>query len=134
MISSKLFLVAERVIRDSESGSISIINILDDIAAESYPILIHKVVAISYLQKTDTDSGKQTLQFQLFNNSTQIGDHQIKVDFRGKNHTKAIIELGGIPLSEPGKASFVLKFEETELNSYSINLVLREEIRVSTQE
>lgn len=133
MISSKLFLVADRVIKDSETNNLSIINILDDITAEAYPLLIHKLTIVSFVTK-EKENDKVTLGFKVLNNDTKIIEHQIKVDFRGKNKTRAIIQLGVLPIQEAGQIHFILTDEQgNEIDRYSINLRLREEIKVITE-
>lgn len=134
MISSKVLLVADRAIRDSESGNLSIINILEDIVAESFPILIPRFTVVAFLLKDKNDDSKQTIKFHLKNNDNVLGEHIIKVDFKDKNLTRAIIELGSIPFKESGFAKFVLCTEDCkhEIDNYTINLSLREEISVKT--
>ena len=131
MIRSKLFIVADRAIRDSDSGNLSIINILDDISAEAFPVIIPRLTIVGFVIKDSEDSDTPSLRFKLLNNEKTIGDHHIKVDFRGKNKTRAIIQLGGIPIPEPGELHFILTNEkEEEIDRYTINLRLREEIKV----
>lgn len=133
MISSKLFLVADRVIKDSETNNLSIINILDDITAEAYPLIIHKLTIVSFVTK-EREEDKVSLGFKILNNDTKIIEHQIKVDFRGKNKTRAIIQLGVLPIQEAGQIHFILTDEQgNEIDRYSINLRLREEIKVITE-
>ena len=134
MITSKVLLVADRAIRDNETGNLSIINIIEDITAESFPILIPRLTIVAFIHKEQDDNSKPNLRFKLLNNETSIGDHSIKVDFREKNRTKAIIQLGTVPIREPGIAHFILTDAEgNEIDKYSINLNLREEIKVTTE-
>lgn len=133
MIRSKLLLCADKVIRDADGGSLSIINIMDDITAESFPVLIHRFSIINFLiRDTFEDLDKPIINLQIFNNDFLIADHQLKVDFRGKLITRSIIQLVGIPLTEPGQAHFVIiDNEQKELDRYSINLQLRQSIEIS---
>jgi len=135
MIKSKLFVVADRAIRDSESGNLSIINILDDVIAEAYPLLIARLTIIAFIEKTKKSAdNKINLKFIIKNNRLLIGNHTIKVDFRDKEKTRAIIQLNGVPFHEPGKAQFLLTTEEDkEIDSFIVNLKLRNEIKVTTE-
>ena len=84
MIQSKLLLCADKVIREADTGGVSIIGILDDIAAESFPVLIHRFSIINFLIKDEGDSEKPNLVLQVFNNEKMISTHQLKIDFRGE--------------------------------------------------
>lgn len=132
MLKCNLLFVAEKAIIDRDNSNLSIINVFDDIAAESYPILFHNFTIIAYLEKDDTDTeDKQTVGFKMFNNSFQVVEQKIKIDFRGKHKSRAIIQFTGIPFNEPGKASFlVMDAHENTIGEYSISLSLIEKVTV----
>lgn len=133
MIESNLILCAEGVIRDAETNNISIFNILEELTAESYPILIQKSALFTVLTKEEDDPDKPDLKFLLFNNDELVNEHKLKVDFRGKTKSRTIIRLGGIPFHNPGKAHFkVIDSDENEIAKYSINLKLREDVEVTS--
>lgn len=130
MIRSKLLLCADRAIRDTDGGNLSIINILDDITAESFPVLIHRFSVINFLIKeTAEDPDKPSIRLKVYNNDKIVGDHQLKIDFRGKLKTRSIIQLGGVPLTEPGQAHFIITDNDgNEMDRYTINLHLRQAV------
>ena len=134
MITLQSLLVADRAIRDSETGNLSIINILEDITAEAFPILIPRLTVVAFINKETNDDSTQILHLKICNNENIISNNQIKVDFREKNKSKVIIQLGTLPINELGKVHFILEnINRVELERYSIGLKLREEITVTSE-
>lgn len=134
MINSKFIIVGENIIKDAESNNISVINILEDISAESFPILIQKMAILIYFEKESHDDDKPTLVLKVSNNNKILVEHTIKADFRGKNKNRNIIKFGGILFPEPGDA----KFEIIDTNNdnqivckYLLTLKLRTPVKVA---
>ena len=132
MIDSKFILCAESVIRDAETNNISIINILESISAESYPIMIQRSALYTVLTREEGDDESPDLKFVLYNNDDVIKEHKLRVNFRGKNKTRTIIRLGGLPFDNPGEAHFAVFIDDRELGRYSIELNLRDEVEVTS--
>lgn len=134
MIQSKFLICAEKAIRDADGGALSIINILDDIIAESFPVLIHSFAVIQFLVKSSPDdSDKPNIRLKVLNNETVLIDHLLKIDFRGKLKSRSIIQFGGLQIIEPGQAHFVLyNSDDAEMDRYTLNLTLRQPTTLQT--
>jgi len=128
-----MILVAENVIKDSDTSNISVINIYEDLTVESFPIIIQRLTIIIFLEKQQDDPDIFNTKLKVTNNQETLLNHEIKVDFRGKNKNRAIIRFGGIMFPNPGFVRFtVYDNDEKEICFYNINLRIREDIKVTS--
>ncbi|WEK35146.1 MAG: hypothetical protein P0Y53_21870 [Candidatus Pseudobacter hemicellulosilyticus] len=126
MIRSTLLLCAEKAMRDADNDNLSVFNILDDVIAAGFPITLNRLSIVNFFSREDGDPEKVAVELNIFNNDQLIGEYQVKIDFRGRLKTRAIIQFGSFELAGPGITRFVIMDNERkQLSDYSICLIER---------
>lgn len=121
-------LMAERVIRDAETGAVSIINILESIQIEALPI-ISRASAYAYIEKEESDSGdKFEINILIKNNDKEMASHTLKIDFQGKSKTRLMLNFNGIVIEQPGVLSLDLFLSKVHLGRFAVNIELRKNV------
>jgi len=131
MIRSTLMAVSESIVKDSDSNSISILNIIEDVVLESFPIVMPKFATTVFFQKDGTDPDIFNLTLFVRNNNTLLIQHPMRLDFKGKTRNRAIVRFGGILLNEMGTLRFSVEDGTSEICTYTISLTLRDNVQVA---
>lgn len=116
MITGKLMVVAEGVVRDVETNLVSIHNIVDELAAEGFPLFVNKLTALTVLERTATDN--QAFQGTMV---VTIGDLKlarapIAVSFLDSMRANVILRVQGLVIPNPGEVTFTL-YEANSIGS-----------------
>ncbi len=122
MIRGKMGLCAESVVRDAETNSISVFNILEDIAASVFPLFLQKLVFFALLERDEEDPAEYDLRFVVEHPSQDLFNASFHIDFQGRLRTRAIVNLQGLVIPAPGPITFRLRSESDELASYTIGV------------
>jgi len=113
---------AEGIILDSRTNNISAFNILESLASPGFPLFIQKMFFFSLLlYEIETDEGA-VLKLVVKNNDQLLIDIPTSANFKKKNRTRQIVQIGGMAIPTTGTLSFHLMKEANELCSYSIEV------------
>ena len=104
----KLCLVAEGVVRDAETNSVSVYNILEGIAANGFPILVQRMAFLALFERDESEPEAHTGQFTVSLGDNQLLTGEQHIHFRGKLRTRSIVRIQGILFPSPGEATFAL--------------------------
>lgn len=132
MLTSKFILVAESVIKDSDLNSISILNIIEDIMVESFPIGIQKFAVVIFFDKDVNDPDTSSVTLVVKNNDNTLMNQSLRLDFKGKHRNRTIIRIGALIIPSSGTLSFSIIEGDREVCSYAIPLQLRENVQVTS--
>jgi hypothetical protein len=118
------FVCCEQVIQDVRHNSMSLINLLEDIAAPSFPMAMGRLTAYGFLEKESSDREVQVGRLRATINDQQIADLEVNFDFQGKPRTRIIGELQGFPILAPGRLKFAILAGDplTELGEWVIHV------------
>ena len=122
----KYGLVAESVVIDQQTNRVSVINILESIAAHAFPVAIYKLVCIFHLQKDEDDPESIELLVKITSGETQLTQLPVTANFRGKPNTRNIAEVGGLVILQPGELKVSLFQEQTLLGEWTLQVTLLE--------
>lgn len=102
MISCALAVCAETVVIDRLSNSISVINILEAISVESFPIVLPRVFCLFELTRDNEDPLQLPglVTFRL--GETELVRAPYEVDFQGTLRTRSVMNIQGLVISGPG--------------------------------
>lgn len=92
----------EDIIRDAETNSISIINLIEDINAEGFPAFIPKLAIFALIEKESGDPETSQGQIKLKNNDNVLFTFDIQYGFENKPRTRNIIKFNGLAVPSPG--------------------------------
>lgn len=122
------FITCEQVIRDSEKGTISLINIIDNVIFDQLPGAINKLSFAIKFELEDVSSSKEQLNFSLSltdPNGAKIGQEDddkkktIPMPLESGDKVKTYgmaLEINSINAKEPGKYTVELVEEEEDLS------------------
>ncbi len=124
MLKFILFIASESASIDRVSNNLSVFNIIEDIAAQSFPFAIPKITVTVLLSREDTDPNDYEGTVTVLNNTQTLHSFKIPMRFEDKLHSRLNIQLGGLPVSSPGMLSFKLHVEPGDLHvEYSIKVL-----------
>lgn len=107
MINSRCLVVGTRVIRDGEDNKISVIDVLDSIVVESFPVVIPRTSIAWFLYRDSIDEPPNytgTLSLSIGEQTLQT--FPIQGSFEDKLNTRLTVVIGGMVLDRPGKLCF----------------------------
>jgi len=124
MYKTSLFLVAQGKSIDAETQAVSVFNILEDASAIGFPIVIAPIIIVGFLSREHEDSNAPTFQLQIELNNTLLMQFPMSVQFGDKLRTKTFASMQGLVVPNAGALTFRLKFGNTQLASYEMNVIL----------
>lgn len=120
MVKSEIMLAAENIIQDRETRTISAINIIEALNADGFPTMIPRIFIFNLLQFTDVAEESIILSFLVYINDKELFKQELKFNIDKKKRTRAVINLKGLVISEPGTLKFLVIHEGQEIDSYMI--------------
>jgi hypothetical protein len=117
------FLVCRSVQEDKNTGEMSFINVIEDIAPEAYPLQIPKAIAVSlwnFQPGEETTEYQATLVIKLPGNVHGI---PFPMNFsKGVNRCKAIQGVIDIPLDAPGDLIFEVLLNSAHQATHTVKV------------
>lgn len=122
MPSALLCLIAKGVIRDADTNNLSVFNILEQVGAQGFPLLIQEAAVLAVWRRAQDEGQQFAFDFALRNNDRVIIARRIDVNFAGAELNRTIIRLGGILAQEPGVLVAQFAHNGQVVASYQIHL------------
>ncbi|MEW5844393.1 MAG: hypothetical protein AB1775_14130 [Bacteroidota bacterium] len=119
MLTPKLCLIAEGVIRDAVSNNISIYNILEGITAQGFPFFFQHLDFLVLWEKEEVDPVIYEGSLLVKNNDDILISDKFKIDFEKKQKNRSIVNINGLLVKKPGTLTASLIFDGVEAK-YSI--------------
>jgi hypothetical protein len=113
-------LCCEDIIRDAESNSISIHNIIEEINGEGFPMLIPKFCIFLFIEKQSGDNDNTEANLFIKLNSNLLHSFPMAINFQGKSKTRNNIKIGGLPITELGVLTIEITHQSTVLANIEI--------------
>mgnify|MGYP006285360515 CR=1 FL=1 len=100
---------ANRVLVDSKTSQVSIIDLYEKLQASGFPVVIPKLSLLFYIsrEKSDPETCSPTLTCRC--DGDEILTTVLNVDFCGEEVTRVVIALDNFTISKPGLLSANLK-------------------------
>jgi hypothetical protein len=115
MIRARFILVAETVIRDTETDQVSIISLFEGVSAERFPLFIPKLTVLVMLERDASDPPDGASRLTVSLGSRALASGEIQLDFGAKLRNRVIINFSGLLIPEPGAVSFAFGIRESEV-------------------
>lgn len=119
----ELIICAEKILKEANSDNVSVINLMEDFYAESYPAFISKAALLIVGVKESGDTDNFSLPIKVKNNDKDIVTGNVAVDFMGKEKSNTIVNITSLPIQEEGSVNFIIynKMDPPiEIGKYSI--------------
>lgn len=124
MYRSNLLLLAESVVRDADTNSVSVFGIMDSIVAAGFPLFIQRAAILLLLERVAEDSA--TADFVV---KVTLGDHELAtvkatVEFLDKLLNRTIVRINGFVVPSEGTLRVDL-YRDSEVLATFRSLVFR---------
>ena len=98
----KALICAEGVSVDIATKQLSIFNILEQIGAIQFPVMMGNLCVVGVVEKTAGDKNVYDGSVILKSNGKDIAQTAFKVDFKTGTMNRSISKFQGIPIQSPG--------------------------------
>lgn len=130
----KSLIVCETCLVDGRTNALSFINVLEEISLNTVPAMIHKVNVIAMLGlEFPGETSSVPLDMTVSLNEEQILAQPITVDFKGRQDTRFILEINGVPLKSGGLLKFSVNQNGREMLAYLVKVHMQEQLVTRAQ-
>jgi hypothetical protein len=112
----------ETVLQDLRSNNISLINLLDEVLAVAFPVLIQKITFVALLERAENEPSIAHCRLVGKLNGNIAFNFEISVDFQGRFRSRAVGEFQGIFIQAPGNLTMSFYHQEHELTTVTLNV------------
>jgi hypothetical protein len=120
VIRLRLAFVAENIIRDAATNSVSAFNIVDELSAHGFPLLVPKLSAVVVLSRENGDAEAHELILQVTLNGQPLNQFSLKLNFQGVLLTRGIMLFQGFVVPQPGHVAFEFSLNGKPLTKYEL--------------
>ncbi len=106
-------IAANRVIVDSITNQVSIIDLFEQLKAPSFPVLVPRLTLLYYVSRDKGDPETKDLTVVCKLGVAEIFQVGVKVDFKGEDSTRIVLGVDGLTLTQPGALQAFL-MDQTE--------------------
>lgn len=125
----KSLVVCETCLVDGRTNALSFINVLEEINLTTVPAMIHKVSVIAMLgQEFPGENPMVPLDIAVTLDGELILSEPITVDFKGRQDTRFILEINGVPLKSGGLLKFAVKQNGNEMLEYVVKVHMQDQL------
>lgn len=117
MIKSLYSICAQRVIIDSVTNQASIIDILETVSSQGFPVNIQKVSCCFYLQRDKSDPSNINLKLSISLNDEVFFQGPASADFKSGLFNRSIINFENLIVQSDGILKFSLTYNDAEIGS-----------------
>jgi hypothetical protein len=121
VITCRLAVCAQSVVVDVRSNNVSVFNILEDVAAPAFPILLKQSALLFMLDRAEGDAAQHDVTIRI-SSGGQDNTLPMQVDFGEKSRTRAIAIVDGIPVHAPGQLTFTLRVGDTDIADWRVSV------------
>lgn len=134
MINPKLFICADNILRDSQTNTMTIISVIEEIHPDIYPVLIPRLAILLILERDPEDANNPDVRLLITQGDKEIFNDSMNVDFQGKPRTRSIVMIGGMALPQPGDLRLQAIYEDRILGNYVIEIPVPKRLQVQNQQ
>jgi len=102
MLNVYFAIAANRVIVDSITNQVSIIDLFEQLKSSAFPVLVPRLTLLYYVSREQDDPDTKDLSVVCKLNETEIFKVAVKVDFKGEDSTRVVLGVDGLTLTEQG--------------------------------
>lgn len=114
MLNVYFAIAANRVVVDSITNQVSIIDLFEQLKASSFPVLVPRLTLLYYVSRDKEDPVTQDLKVVCKLSDLEIFEVDVKVDFKGEDSTRIVLGIDGLTLTQPGMfQAFLMNQDES---------------------
>jgi hypothetical protein len=119
---SIICLAAKGVVRDADTGNISVYSILEQFNAEGFPFFVQELALLATWKRKQNDPPDVDLRVKVRNNDRVLSNEPIRVTFGDKLLNRSIVNLRGLVVHEVGALHFEFVHDDKVIANYSIDI------------
>jgi hypothetical protein len=117
-----LALCAEKIIRDIDSGLISVVNLLEDVTMLGLPGVISELSCVFLVEREPGDAERTNGSVLLTMGDEEILRGPIVVRFNGNPKFRQVLHIQGIIVPRPGVLRASLVVDDAELGAWEMTV------------
>ena len=102
MLNVYFAVAANRVIVDSVTNQVSIIDLYEQLRATTFPVLVPRMTLLFYVSRDANDPEQQDLNLVCELADKVIFEIKVHLDFKGEDSTRIVLGVDGMTLHAPG--------------------------------
>ena len=110
--------------RDGESNTISAFNLLEDITADGFPLLVPRVAFFTLWEREEGDAPVHHARLSVSLDNQELLAQPLDIDFQGFRKNRTINRIGGLVLPGPGQLRFSLAIDGGTTATYTVPVTL----------
>jgi hypothetical protein len=126
MLKAHFAIAANRAIIDSTTGQLSIIDVFEGIAAQSFPVILPKATFVFHFTKAPTDASVHDVVFRCRIDDLETFRVPVTINFDQGNAARSIIAIDGFVIQRAGTLNVALLANETAVSSLELQIVQTE--------
>jgi hypothetical protein len=115
MLNVYFAIAANRVVVDSITNQVSIIDLFEQLKAPSFPVLVPRLTLLYYVSRDKDDPVTKDLKVVCKLSDTEIFKVDVNVDFKGEDSTRIVLGIDGLTLTQPGMFQAFLMDQDKSL-------------------
>ena len=115
MLNVYFAVAANRVIVDSVTNQVSIIDLFEQLRATAFPVLVPRMTLLFYVSREHADPEVQDLKLVCELADQIIFEVKVRLDFKGEDSTRIVLGIDGLTLHAPGLLQAKLMNDKQEL-------------------
>ena len=115
MLNVYFAIAANRVIVDSITNQVSIIDLFEQLKSSAFPVLVPRLTLLYYVSREQDDPDTKDLSVVCKLNETEIFKVAVKVDFKVEDSTRVVLGVDGLTLTEQGLLQAFLMDQDKSL-------------------
>lgn len=115
MLNVYFAVAANRVIVDSVTNQVSIIDLFEQLRATAFPVLVPRMTLLFYVSREQGDPEVQDLNLVCELADQVIFEVKVHLDFKGEDSTRIVLGIDGLTLQAPGLLQAKLMNDKQEL-------------------
>jgi hypothetical protein len=127
MLASQISLAAQGVSLDSQTGSVSVFNILEGIAASGLPVFVQNTNFFAMLTRAADDPPDYDGTFTISMGEDEIVRQDARLVFGEKLRNRLVVRIPGIVITRPGILVFRLRVNDRVVAEYETTVTLSQE-------
>lgn len=108
MIRTKFTLLSDGCSIDFQTNLMSIFNVVEGMDMGAFPALVQRLLFLTLFERDAVDDAQYESEFSASMGGRELLRHTGRVDFSDKLRARAIVNLAGLVIPQPGRVLFRL--------------------------
>jgi hypothetical protein len=122
MIIPKVCFAALALVRDAETNSMSVFNILENVTAVGMPVLIQNMAFFVLWQREEADERRVGGTFTAAIGDLELTQTHVDLDFGANIRNRTLVNLNGLVIPRPGALRFRIVLTNDVEASYTVDI------------